>query len=209
MSGKNRHGVVETALAKRETFELGFKRSTVLNIMLCVALILMTLLAYAGWNRHIESRYFALAENGTIMPIIPISEPHYSNGQVTNFAVEAVTKALTMNFAHWRQDMMESSDYFEHPQGWDNFVETMTTSGMLDFIRNRRVVSTAVANGASIVNHGTDKGIYTWVVQIPLTVTYESSSERMTETRMAEVRIKRLSTWQSPRGMGISATHVN
>ena len=209
MSEKDRHGVVEAALARRETYELGFKRQSVANLMLTTALVVMTGLTWAGWSRQIETRYFALAENGTIMPIIPISEPHYSNGQVTNFAVEAITKALTMNFATWKQDMMEASDYFEQPQGFENFVEVMTSSGMLDLIRNRRVISTVVANGGMIVQAGLDNGVYTWVVQVPITITYQSNTQTSSENRVAEVRIKRLSTWQTPRGMGISAWHVN
>lgn len=209
MSEKDRHAVIETKLSRHETYEVGFKRMSVGNILLSLALISVTVMAIAGWSRKIETRYFALAENGTIMPIIPISEPHYNNGQVTNFAVEAITKALTMNFATWKQDMMEASDYFEQPLGFENFVEAMTSSGMLDLIRNRRVISTVVANGATIVNSGQDRGVYTWIVQVPITITYQTTSEITTENRVAEVRVKRLSTWQTPRGMGISAWHVN
>lgn len=209
MSEKDRHAVIETKLSRHETYEVGFKRMSVGNILLSLALISVTVMAIAGWSRKVETRYFALAENGTIMPIIPISEPHYNNGQVTNFAVEAITKALTMNFATWKQDMMEASDYFEQPLGFENFVEAMTSSGMLDLIRNRRVISTVVANGATIVNSGQDRGVYTWIVQVPITITYQTTSEITTENRVAEVRVKRLSTWQTPRGMGISAWHVN
>lgn len=209
MSEKDRHAVIETKLSRHETYELGFKRMSAGNVLLSLALIVVTGMAWAGWSRKMETRYFALAENGTIMPIIPISEPHYNNGQVTNFAVEAITKALTMNFATWKQDMMEASDYFEQPHGFENFVEAMTSSGMLDLIRNRRVISTVVANGATIVNSGQDNGVYTWIVQVPITITYQTTSEITTENRVAEVRVKRLSTWQTPRGMGISAWHVN
>lgn len=208
MTAKNRHGAVEAALARRETYETGFKRLSIANLALCLAVILTSGLAWSGWNRTIETRYFALAENGNITPVIPISEPHFNNGQVTNFAVEAITRAMTMSFVTWRQDLSEASEYFERPGGWNNFLEALEGSGTLDLIRNRRLISSVVANGATVIQAGVKDGVYTWVVQVPITVNYQSSSESSSETRLAELEIHRLSNWETPRGMGISRTLV-
>ena len=72
-------------------------------------------------------------------------------------------------------------------------------------MRERRLVSSAVANGAAIVDDGVDsRGRYSWTVQIPLRITFESASERSVEEMMAEVVVSRLPTWESPNAVGIT-----
>ncbi len=152
-----------------------------------------------------EPRYFAAHENGGILPLVPVSLPFLSEGEVTNFAVEAVTGALTMDFANWRGDLSGASRYFERPDGWNSFLDALEDSGMLSYIREHRLVSTAVANGAVIIQAGTDgRKRYGWTVQIPLTITYESANEVSRDNLMAEVKVSRLPTWEVPEAVGIT-----
>lgn len=161
-------------------------------------------MAWWAASRVDPPKYFLAREDGGIIPLVAVNQPYLSDGQVTNFAVEAITKAMTLNFVTWRQDLAESSEYFERPDGWNNFLQNLEDSDTLDFIRNRRLISSVVANGAAIINRGTVNGRYTWVVQVPITITYQSSSEKSTENHIAEIQIARLPTWQTSRGVGIT-----
>ena len=161
----------------------------------------------AAWALSVkpEPRYFAARENGGILPLVPVSIPFLSDGEVTNFAVDAVTRALTMDFANWRSDLSGASRYFERPTGWNSFLDALEGSGMLAYIREHRLVSTAVANGAVIVSAGPDAGKrYGWTIQIPLTITYESASELSRDSLVAEVDVSRLPTWEVPDAVGIT-----
>lgn len=46
-------------------------------------------------------------------------------------------------------------------------------------------------------------GVYTWLVQMPLLVTYQSASEFSQQNNIVTMRITRVSTLNSPRGIGI------
>ena len=152
-----------------------------------------------------EPRYFAAKADGGILPLVPVSSPFLTDGQITNFAVEAVTRALTMDFANWRSDLSGASAYFERPDGWNNFLDAIEDSGMLSYVREHRLVSTVVATGAVIVSAGLDeRKRYSWVVQIPLNVTYESASEISRDSLVAEMSISRLPTWEAPEAVGIT-----
>jgi len=148
--------------------------------------------------------YFLADENGQIYEITPASQPYFKEGQVINFAVEAITKAMTMNFVTWRQDLAEATEYFQRPAGWNNYLAALEGSGTLEMIRNRRLISSVVANGAAIVNHGQKGDSYFWVIQVPITITYQSSSEKTTENRLAEIEVSRIPTTISSKGMGIT-----
>lgn len=163
MSNKQRYGATETALARHETYQTGFKRMALASMVMAAATLTATSAAWWSMTQKPEPRYFVAREDGGIIPLVPVSQPYLDNGQVTNFAVEAITRSLTFNFVNWREDLAEASEYFERPDGWDNFLEALDSSGMLDFVRDRRLISNVVANGAVIVRNGTDaKGRYSW-----------------------------------------------
>ncbi len=152
-----------------------------------------------------EPVYFATRVDGGILPLVPVSTPFLSEGQVTNFAVRAVTRALTLDFANWRDDLTGAARYFEQPDGWNGFLDAIEQSDMLSYLRDHRLVSTVVANGAAIVEQGLDdRQRYSWKVQIPLSMTYESASEISRERLLAEVVVSRLPTWESPDAVGIT-----
>jgi intracellular multiplication protein IcmL len=206
MTVKDRLGAAETPLTRYETYQKAFRYSAMANIVLAIITLLSVTMAWMAYSSKPEPRYFATREDGGIIPLIAVSQPFLSNGQVTNFAVEAVTRAMTMDFKNWRDDLNQSSIYFQRPDGWSNFLKALEASGTLDFVRNKRLVSNAVANGATIVKSGLDPKTqhYSWVVQIPLTITFESASERSRENVLAEVVVSRLPTWESSRAVGIT-----
>lgn len=204
MSAKKRYGATETALNRHETFRDGFRRMGMACIVMAAACCVTAGMAWWAASSKPAPKYFLAREDGGIIPLVAVDQPYLSDGQVTNFAVEAITKSMTLNFVTWRQDLSESSEYFERPDGWNNFLQVMEESDTLNFIRNRRLISSVVANGAAIINRGTINGRYNWVVQVPITVTYQSSSEKNTANHIAEIQIARLPTWQTSRGVGIT-----
>ena len=198
MAIKDRSGAVESPLARYETYQKAFRVSAIGNVIMAVATTASIAMAWGAYSSQPEPRYFATREDGGIIPLVAVSSPFLNNGQVTNFAVEAVTRALTMDFKNWREDLAQASEYFQRPEGWNNFLTAIDKSGTLDFVRNKRLISNAVANGATIVDDGVDAlGRYSWTVQIPLKVTFESANERSVEDMMAEVIVSRLPTWES------------
>lgn len=204
MSAKNRYGVSETTIARNETWQRVAKRVTMANVIFgAVALVSVGFGAWSGAQKC-SPLYFAAREDGGIIPLIPVETPYLNDGQVTNFAIEAITTAMTMNFVTWRADLARASDYFERPDGWNDFLAAIEGSETLDFIRNRRLISTAVANNAVISRTGVSNGRYSWLVEVPVTVTYQSSSERTSKTYMAEIQVTRLPTWEKSIGIGIT-----
>lgn len=205
MAGLNRIGASEAKLDRYETYKRGFHLATLgLSLMGVVTLIAVSM-AYWAFTSQPEPRYFATREDGGIIPLVAVNQPFLQDGQVTNFAVEAVTTSMTMDFANWRQDLAAASVYFQRPEGYQNFLSALEDAKILDFVRERNLVSTAIANGAVITERGVDaRGRYSWTLQIPLRVTYQSANERTTQDLLAEVVVSRVPTWESPSAIGIT-----
>lgn len=205
MAVRERMGAAESAVARNDAWRKAFRLSASANLVMAVVALAAVLMAWHAFASRPEPRYFATRADGGIVPLVAVSLPFLNNGQVANFAVEAVTRAFTMDFKNWRGDLAEASAYFQRPEGWNGFLAAIEASGTLDFVRERRLVSSAVANGAAIVDDGMDaRGRYSWTVQIPLRITFESASERSVEEMIAEVVVSRLPTWESPSAVGIT-----
>ena len=198
-------GKARNATARHEAWIRSHERMSI--TVLVMSLVSAISIAMSIWS--ITSKpspvYFATREDGGILPLVPVSIPFLSDGTVTNFAVEAVTHALTLDFANWRDDLTDAAGYFEHPDGWNGFLDAIDGSGMLSYIRDHRLVSTVVANGATVVGSGLDaRNRHSWNVQMPLSITYESASEISRESLLADVIVSRLPTWETSDAIGVS-----
>ena len=67
-------------------------------------------LAWVAFASMPQLRHFAAREDGGVIPLVAVSQPFLTDVQITDFAVEAVTAAMTMDFANWREDLSEASD---------------------------------------------------------------------------------------------------
>ncbi|MEW5423990.1 type IVB secretion system apparatus protein IcmL/DotI [Amorphus sp. 3PC139-8] len=209
MSRPNRYGASESALLRHETYATGFRRMVLAAAAASVAAAIAIVVTIFVVTNKPEPRYFATQTNGRILPLVPLDQPMLTSAQITAFAAEAVTAALTIDFANYRRDLKAAEPYFQHPEGWDNFLTALEKSGTLKYIVANRMVATAVANGASIINSGSLNGQYSWRLQIPVTVTYESSSETARQDLLVELLIRRLQTYETPNGVGVVRINVN
>lgn len=206
MLSDNEHiAAAESILRSARTFEISYK--VMARVALGLALSTTVLAATTAWLAFSrpEPRYFATTSDGQLLPLVPLDRPHQSAAEVSNFAVKAVTTSLTYDFANYRADFNNALQYFTKPAGWNQFVEAVQKSQMLELVQSRRLNTTAVANNAVIVREGiNDRGVYEWIVQIPLRVTYQSASEVTGQNFMITVNIERLQTYESPYAMAIS-----
>ena len=121
-----------------------------------------------------------------------LARPVYSEIQVVNFAVDAVTTALNMDFENLKRHMAYSSGHFRHPDGWDSFLAFVDNNGIADSIRDEKLISSAIANGAIVMDRDIDsEGRYNWIVRVSLKVEFESPSSLWKEDMLIEVVVSR------------------
>ena len=85
-------------------------RVSVARVAMAAASAGAVALAWVAFASRPQPRHFAAREDGGGIPLVAGSQPFLTDVQITNFAVEAVTAAMTMDFANWREDLSEASD---------------------------------------------------------------------------------------------------
>lgn len=192
-------------VALRNRFYRDNQRKLILALLitLLVTLVLGLMLFYQITHPPMP-KYFATSINGRITPLFPLNEPNQSDSAVLQWANQAAIAAFTYNFVNYRDELQASSGFFT-ADGWQQFLSALQQSNNLEAVKAKKLIVSAVATRAPIIlQKGLLNGIYSWRVQMPLLVTYQSASEFSQQNNVVTMLINRVSTLNSPRGIGIS-----
>lgn len=200
--------MAEDALAVvtlRNEFYKDSQRKVILALLIAILInvVLGSLLVYMITHPP-APKYFATSINGRITPLFPLNEPNQSDSAVLQWANQAAIAAFTYNFVNYRDELQASSGFFT-AEGWDQFLNALQQSNNLDAVKAKKLIVSAVATRAPIIlQKGPLNGVYSWRVQMPILVTYQSASEFTQQNNVVTMLITRVSTLNSPRGIGIS-----
>ena len=149
-------------------------------------------------------KYFAATNSGRIIPLIPLNQPNLKDKAVLQWASEAVTSIYSYNFVNFRRVFQNNKQYFTSG-GWQSFLKALTESQNLKAVQRKKLIVSAVLTGAPVVrSQGEFQDRYTWAIQMPVLVTYQSASEQTSQNFIVTLNIKRVSTLDSVYGIGIS-----
>lgn len=193
------------AVALRNKFYRDGQRKlvTALIISALCNFILAGILIYLVTHPPAPS-YFATSISGRITPLFPLNEPNQSDSAVLQWANQAAIAAFTYNFVNYRNELQSSSGFFT-AEGWSQFLTALQESNNLDAVKAKKLIVSAVATRAPIIlQKGLLNDKYSWRIQMPLLVTYQSASEFSQQNNVVTMLITRVSTLNSPRGIGIS-----
>lgn len=194
-----------TAVTLRNGFYRdGQRKMIVITLLSFISnLILASLLVYIITHPPIP-KYFATSINGRITPLFALNEPNQSDAAVLQWANQAAIAAYTYNFVNYRTELQASSGFFT-AEGWTQFLDALEDSNNLDAVKAKKLIVSAVATSAPIIlQKGMLNGRYSWRVQMPILVTYQSASEFSQQRNVVTILISRISTLNSPRGIGIA-----
>ena len=196
--------MIEKVLLRNEYYRDGQRKIVIaLMISLMVNVLMSLLLGYIFTHPPIP-KYFATSINGRITPLSPLDEPNQSDSAVLQWANQAAIASFTYNFVNFREELQASSGFFT-AEGWQQFLDALQQSNNLAAVQAKKLIVSAVATRAPIIlQKGVLNGRFSWRVQMPILVTYQSASEFTQQNNVVTILITRVSTLNSPRGIGIA-----
>lgn len=205
-----RTDAVSTVLARNEFYRdryRGLLQLTVLLIavmgtaLVCAGIILMT---------KPEPIYFAVRQEGTIIPLAPLSSQHPTNAKgdytadMLNWTTEAVRQTNTYNYLDYRERFMDAQGYFL-PSAWADYESEIKRTRVLDTVRaNKMIVVGEVTGAAQILKYDVVDGIYQWQIQFPMTVKYITNESQQSIPQRVTVVVRRRSLVDNPAGLGVA-----
>lgn len=195
----------QVTVGLRRNYSKDGLKSILFSMLMATIVItfLILLLAYIV-SHPPEPAYFATSVSGRITPIISLNEPNQSDSAVLQWANQAAIASYTYNFVNYSEELKAASIYYTS-KGWQQFMTALEQSNNLATVQSKKLIVSAVATRAPIIlEKGMLSGRYSWRVQMPVLVTYQSASEFTQQNIVVTMLITRISTIESPRGIGIA-----
>ncbi|MET3135467.1 intracellular multiplication protein IcmL [Oxalobacteraceae bacterium GrIS 1.11] len=191
------------AMKERKHIQSIAGASVKLNFIVLAGLLLSVASnLYLGWYAtHPVREYFA-SDNGRIFPMIPLSRPYRKTADVIQYAKDTLNRSFTLDFLNFRQQLEDTRASYTK-EGFKSFLDSLKASGVLDWVRERRMNMSISAGTGVLTKEGIESGRYVWLVELPIEVKLAGQTLELPPQRfLATVRVERIPTLDSIEGIG-------
>lgn len=197
-------GNLGAVVVRNEFYRDGYRTMLRVAMLLAIVIVLQIgVMVYVVKTNKMEYRYFATTEDGRLIPMAPLSEPNLSSPALMSWVAQASTEVMTFGFNDYRRRLQEASRNFTR-RGWESFSSALQRARIIETVEANQQVVTAAPTGAPVIqSEGIVGGRYQWVVQLPMSLTYQAGSKTRTDDLLVTLVIVRVPRLESPNGVGI------
>jgi len=171
--------------------------SSILSIFLTIGLVYMSVIRQ-------KPKYYATTTSGDIIPLQTLSEPVISDNYLVQWSALTVRTLFNLDFVHLQDNLEISKKYFTS-DGWKAFISALEKSGLAQLIREKKLMTSAVITQTpAILSKSVVAGRYSWLVQMPVLVTYTSASMTAKKALIATMMIRRVPVLGASQGVQIT-----
>lgn len=175
-----------------------------LTLLVLVANLGLIALVYFQFAIRSPGDFFGFPPNQQAFSLSPLDRPNVSTKALLSWVTLAATSTFTFDFVNYQDQLNKVKDYFT-AAGYEEFQTALQEAETITKIDEEKLVLSAVAVGPAIIlDEGQQRGRYTWQVQVPLLVRYQSASVNETRIQIVTVLVTQVSTSDAPKGIGIA-----
>ncbi|SOZ17249.1 DotI/IcmL/TraM family protein [Cupriavidus taiwanensis] len=197
-------------LATSGFYKSGFSRQLRNNLVIGFALVGSVALNITQFVTRPAPVLVGMTEGGRLIQIVPLSKPFVSSEAVLQKVQKTATGAFSLDFddTNLKAKLVALRPQFTR-DGYASLMEQYDTSGLIEKIRTRRLVTSAVATGAGVIaNEYEREGVYTWETEMPIAITITGQSERKTYECLVKQTVKRLPVEDNPAGIATQSLRL-
>lgn len=195
---------IETIALRNDFYRDNYRR--LMTLCLLMMLVIGGLIGFVYFQQATAPKptYFATNADGSLVRMVPLNKPNLSTNALLAWAAEAATAVFNYDFVHYREDLQRAQEYFT-PAGYQQMLKALQESGNLEAVKTKKLVASAVPTGAPVITKEriiNDR--YTWEMQIPMAVAYQSGTELIPQKIVITMLVARVPTTESAKGIGIA-----
>ncbi len=197
-------GPLGRIVIRNEFYRDGYRSMQKIAILQAFVILGLIVAILVFFNTHRpENRYFATTEDGRLVQMVALSEPNLSVPALMSWTAQSATEVMSFSFVDYKRRLQEASRNFTR-KGWESFTTALQNSRFIETVEANQYVVTAVPRSAPIlVEEGLVLGRYQWVVELPMTFTFQAGSKTQSSQQLVRITIVRVSKLESPNGIGI------
>lgn len=173
--------------------------------MTWLVLGLLALVIYMMNNRPLPQYYVVNGETKQLKRLIPLARPIFTRTNIVEWSALAAVAAYTYDAADYQKQLQSAMARYFTPAAGARFMADLAALGSLTEVATKRLTVTAVPQGAPVIlKQGYIGDTYSYKIQMPLLVTYQSPSEVSQQRLIVTLLVEAVPTWQFFRGIAIS-----
>lgn len=196
---------VSTVINRNAFYRDGYRMLLRISLVQTIAIIVLAAgIVSLFMTAETRQVYFATTSDGRIINIVPLNEPYRSPAEVITWAAAAARNVMQFNYLDYRARLQEASSNFTDG-GWQSFSKALKEAGIMEAVTARKLlVSLTVGAAPEIKNAGVNNGVYTWLLQFPVVITFSGPDAPAAIRTALLLQVVRVSTLQNPDGISIA-----
>lgn len=181
----------------------------VLKLIILLAVIgvgLVAMLFFSLYERPLPN-YYATTTAGQVVPMQPLSKPVVTSNYILQWSSQVVRSVLNLDFAHYQQQLKAAQSNFTD-DGWSAFQGAMQSTLLSAVEKEKLQVSAVVTGTPIIVSTEVVNGFFTWMVRMPVLLTYTSASASRKQHIYVTVVVRRIPTLNNEKGIQVSGFYT-
>jgi len=124
---------------------------------------------------------------------IPLYEQSVTDRQLILWANDVAMSSYSLDYMNYRKQLQSIGIYFT-PLGWQRYILGLEKSKNLQTIQEKKLVGTAIPTDKPFIRwKGLSDGVFTWRLEIPMLVIFESQDKKIKQHVIVSMFIKRTS----------------
>jgi intracellular multiplication protein IcmL len=196
--------VLEDTLSGPNSFYRKNYQAVIVILILGIFIMLGMVVAVLYQVSHRPLPLFdAAAANNKLMTLRAFNEPNLQPDVLLRWASKAAVASYTFDFVNYNKEIALAYPYYTS-EGWSDYQASV--SRLINEISQKQLFVNGVVSGPPVIASQCEfpKKGYTWNVQMPFLVTYQSSEHTERTNYYVLMTIVRVPTQKNPQGIGIN-----
>lgn len=200
----NREDGLKLIILRNSFYRDNYRRAILALLLVFVINCGLGWLVVHEWMNPPPPQYFATTADGRIIMLHPLTDPVLPDDFVLQWAADAVHKAFSLDYVHWREQLQEASNNFT-PDGWKWFLSSLESTNNLKTLTDMQMVSNATVTGAPEVQEKEIvDGHFAWKITMPLLVVYSSAGHTINMPMNVTLIVVRMPEQNYPQRIAIN-----
>jgi len=210
-------GAQELVSLRNRFFYVYYRKLTLIFLGAVALCVLSLISAFYFATRKTPPVYVPIAPNGQIVPTYALDQPPHQDKNVTEawvqqWALDGVRHAFNYDYLNYSEQINSAQSYFTY-RGWNSFVKGLADSKNFNTVQQQKMIVKFTPKGAPIIKKSTVlDGRLAWALQFDATLQYiahDGAHQGFKQNVSVQVVIVRMSTVDSPKGIGIDQIIVD
>lgn len=163
---------------RTEFYRDGFVKVLIAIVMVLAAIASLVALSLYLYLSKPSPEYFSTDNEWRVVAPVPLDQPYLTDAALLQWVGQALPAAFTYDFLSYQSEQQNVTEYFTS-KGWQNLLGQLDRFH-LDFasLQKARMFANAQLTGAPFIIQQIllGDGKYSWLVQIPMNVSYSNNT---------------------------------